>query len=562
MLVVESMTSRESRVYAFGPFRLDVEKRRVISQSGAVGLTPKAFDLLLALVEQKGRVVSKEALMRRVWADRFVEENNLAQTISALRKSLRENGDDANYVENIPKRGYRFAAQVETVGESALPGGAGLRRLAPRTRYARSTGDANIAYQVVGDGPIDLVFVMGWVSHLECFWQEPSFARFLSRLAGFSRLILLDKRGTGLSDRVAVDDLPTLEQRMTDVQAVMDAVGSERAALLGVSEGGPMCSLFAATYPERTTALAMIGTYAKRVRTADYPWAPTEGEREQFLERLEREWGTPVGIETRAPSRATDPEFRDWWAQYLRLGASPGAALALTRMNSEIDVRSVLPSIRVPTLVLHRTADACLPVEGGRYVASRIPNAKFVELDGEDHLPFVGDQDAILDEIEIFLTGARPERRVDTVLTTVLSVVFDGDGGEAHRAHVRRELALFRGTEVEFEGDRWLATFDGPARAIRCARAIADATHRLGLRVRVGLHTGECDVSGERLGGNTVHIADALARLAAPGEALVSHTVKNLVAGSGIEMDSRGERAFPGLPGEWHLFAAGRGAGR
>ena len=285
--------------------------------------------------------------------------------------------------------------------------------------YARS-GDVNIAYQVTGDAPLDLVFVMGWVSHLEYFWREPTFARFLLRLASFSRLILFDKRGTGLSDRVPINQLPTLEQRMDDVRAVMDAVGSERAALCGVSEGGPMCSLFAATYPEKTLALVMIGTYAKRIRDAEYPWGPTQEQREHFFDVMREQWGGPVGIDERAPSVADDPKFRDWWATYLRMGASPGAAVALTQMNAEIDVRNVLPSIRVPSLVIHRTDDQCLKVEEGRFVADRIPGAKFVELPGDDHLPFVGDQDAILDEVEEFLTGVRHPIEPDTVLATVM----------------------------------------------------------------------------------------------------------------------------------------------
>ena len=289
----------------------------------------------------------------------------------------------------------------------------------PETMYARS-GDVNIAYQVIGDAPSDLVFVMGWVSHLEYFWREPSFARFLLRLASFARLILFDKRGTGLSDRVPNNELPTLEQRMDDVRAVMDAVGSERAALCGVSEGGPMCSLFAATYPEKTLALVMIGTYAKRIRDDEYPWAPTTEQRQHFFEEIREQWGGPVGLEERAPSVADDPQFREWWATYLRMGASPGAALALTQMNAEIDVRQVLPSIRVPTLVIHRSEDQCLKVEEGRYVADRIPGAKYVELPGRDHLPFVGDQDAILDEVEEFLTGVRTRLSPIRVLATVL----------------------------------------------------------------------------------------------------------------------------------------------
>ena len=284
----------------------------------------------------------------------------------------------------------RFELPLLHLGREAASPHDYAHERAPETMYARS-GEVNIAYQVVGDAPLDLVFVMGWVSHMEYFWREPSFARFLRRLASFSRLILFDKRGTGLSDRVPVNRLPTLEQRMEDVRAVLDAVGSERAALCGVSEGGPMCSLFAATYPEKTSALVMLGTYAKRVRGEDYPWAPTPEERRHFFEEIRRDWGGPVGLEARAPSVARDPRFREWWATYLRMGASPGAALALTQMNAEIDVRQVLPSVRVPTLVIHRAEDQCLKVEEGRYVAARIPGARYVELPGRDHLPFVGD---------------------------------------------------------------------------------------------------------------------------------------------------------------------------
>ena len=383
--------------------------------------------------------------------------------------------DDAKaprFIETVHRRGYRFIAPVVPEHESppapalASPAPPAVEIpspveafAAPETHYARS-GDVNIAYQVVGDGPLDLVFVMGWVSHLEYFWKEPSFARFLSRLASFSRLILFDKRGTGLSDRVTA--LPTLEERMDDVRAVMEAVGSERAALLGVSEGGPMCSLFAATYPEKTSALVMIGTYAKRIWDPDYPWAPTLETRGRFFDEIRDHWGGPVGLEVRAPSMAADPAFRAWWSTYLRMGASPGAALRLTQMNSEIDVRRVLPLVRVPTLVLHRTDDRCLLVEEGRYVAERIPGAKFVELPGDDHLPFVGDQDAMLDEIEEFLTGSRHSIELDRVLATVMCgyVAASGRAATARErldrfyAHARKEHEWFRGRRIRHAARR------------------------------------------------------------------------------------------------------------
>ncbi|HEX8853741.1 MAG TPA: alpha/beta fold hydrolase, partial [Pyrinomonadaceae bacterium] len=538
----------------------------------------------------------------------FVEENNLSQNISHLRRALQNAGEDAPpYIETVPRRGYRFCAPVdvreggfvlhektrtrivieetdedEETDDSSTKAAANVDEGAaalsdefapelmrvPETKYARS-GELNIAYQTLGDAPLDLVFVMGWVSHLEYFWREPRFARFLRRLASFSRLIMFDKRGTGLSDRVPLVELPTLEQRMDDVRAVLDAVGSERAALCGVSEGGPLAALFAATYPEKTSALVMIGTYAKRIRAEDYPWAPTAAEREEFFEELREHWGGPVGIEERAPSLAADPSFRAWWAEYLRMGASPGAAVALTKMNAEIDVRHVLPSIRVPALVIHRAGDACLKVEEGRYVAAHIQGAKYVELSGEDHLPFVGDQDAVLEEIEEFLTGVRhaaaPERVLATVLFTHVADAHEraaalGDERwrellERFRAHVSREVAWFRGREMDATGAGPLATFDGPARAVRCACALSEYASRLGIEVRAGLHTGECDLlEGGRVGGVAVEIGREISQRAAPGEVLVSQTVRDLVAGSGLSFEERGAETFAAAHGLWQLY--------
>jgi pimeloyl-ACP methyl ester carboxylesterase/class 3 adenylate cyclase len=406
------------------------------------------------------------------------------------------------------------------------------------------------------------VFVMGWVSHIEYFWRQPAFAAFLNRLASFARLIVFDKRGTGLSDRVTA--LPTLEQRMDDVRAILDAVGSTKAALLGVSEGGPMCSLFAATYPEKTEALVMIGTYAKRVWEPAYPWAPTREERERFIEEIRDNWGGPVGIEVRAPSLADDPAFRDWWATYLRMGASPGAAIALTRMNAEIDVRGVLPTVMVPTLVLHRSADRCLLVEEGRYVASLVPHARFVELPGADHLPFVGDQDALLDEIEEFLTGARHSREPDRWLATVLSARVASNAGHGARsnpdqfdrfvAHVTKEAEWYRGTPPLLADHGVVVAFDGPARAIRCACALGSAAARFGMMLQSGLHTGECEGVGQQMRGRAVDVASQIAARAEAGEVLVSGPVLDLVAGSGIQADDNGLHQLDGNAGEWRLF--------
>ncbi len=435
----------------------------------------------------------------------------------------------------------------------------------PTVRYARS-GDVNIAYQVLGEGSIDLVFVMGWVSHLEMFWKEPSFAKFLKRLATFARLIIFDKRGTGLSDKVPIDQLPTLEQRMDDVRAVMEAVGSQRAVLCGISEGGPMCTLFAATYPEKTIALAMIGSYARRLWAPDYPWGPTDDHREHFFEEMRRDWGGPVGIDDRAPSMARDPQFRNWWASYLRMGASPGAALALTRMNAQIDIRPILSTVQVPTLVIHRTHDRCLLVEEGRFLASQIPGAKFVELPGDDHLPFVGDQDTILDEIEEFLTGVRHAPMIDRVLATVLFIQFEPHAGESHDAeqlsktdklfqsHVVREAELFKGRNVSFRKNAILITFDGPARAVRAGIAINQTARRLGISLRTGVHTGECDLVNEQVSGTAVELAELVARNCPGGETLVSNTVKDLVVGSGLQFEFHSTISIPSHQGELPLF--------
>ena len=413
--------------------------------------------------------------------------------------------------------------------------------------YARS-GNVNIAWQTLGDGPIDLVFVMGWVSHLEWFWKEPSFAAFLQRLATFSRVILFDKRGTGLSDKVPVQELPTLEQRMDDVRAVMEAANSQRAVLCGVSEGGPMCTLFAATYPEKTIALTMIGCYARRLWAEDYPWGPTAEQREVFLKDIERNWGGPLGIEDRAPNKSDDPEFRDWWSSYLRMGASPGAAVALTRMNAQIDVRPILSTIQVPTLVLHRTGDRCLRVEEGRYLASKIPAAKFVELPGDDHLPFVGDAAEILDEIEEFLTGMRHAHQLDHVLTTALCIHVESltasDSGESASSKferfasmVERELALFHGDNFTVNGNCLFLTFDGPARAVRAARAITGLAARSLIVVRCGVHTDICAIGGDQVRGPAIAISKALAEGTSDGEILVTGAVRDLVSGSGLEFD-------------------------
>jgi pimeloyl-ACP methyl ester carboxylesterase len=439
----------------------------------------------------------------------------------------------------------------------------------PETRYARS-GDVNIAYQVLGDGPLDLVLVLGWVQSFDPGWEIEPIRRFYERLASFSRLILFDKRGTGLSDRVALDDLPTLETRMDDMRAVMDAVGSERAAVLGHSEGGAMCALFAATYPERTQALVMVGSPARTRWAEDYPLGATDEELEEFERSIGESWGVDLIrllLRDMAPSIADDEELVQAHMRAAARAASPSAAAALTRMSAQIDVRHILPAIRVPTLVLHRSDE--ILADASRYVGERIPGAMVVELPGSDHMPWLGDQDRALDEIEEFLTGVRPHPALDRVLATVLFTDIVGstelavdlgdrrwrDLLERHNTLVRRELGRFRGRELNTAGDGFLATFDGPARAIACAASIRDEARVLGLQIRFGLHTGELELHGSDIRGIAVHTGARVVSKAGPGEVLASSTVKDLVAGSGLEFEDRGSHELKGVPGEWRLYA-------
>jgi class 3 adenylate cyclase len=431
----------------------------------------------------------------------------------------------------------------------------------PETHYAKS-GDVRIAYQVVGNGPLDLIFVPGFISNLDNNWDHSGVAHLYNRLVSFSRLILFDKRGTGLSDRDT--QIPTLEQRMDDVRAVLDAVGSKEAALFGISEGGAMAMLFAATYPQRVRSLVLYGTYAH------FPtWVLSNDKLEGFLSSVETNWGTGASINVFAPSVADDPQMRAWWGRFERHGASPSAVVALMRMNSEIDIRHVLPAIRVPTLVLHRCSDTRVNVGSGRDLSQNIPGAKYLELPGVDHALWVGDMDRIIDEIEVFITGTRVDYETERMLTTLLftdivasttRAVALGDKRwrellDQHDDFVRREITRMRGREVKTLGDGFLATFDGPARAVRCAVAITEAVRILGIEVRCGVHTGEIELKGEDIVGIAVNIAARVAAVAVGSQVLVSSTVRDLVAGSGLSFRDGGMHALKGIPDEIHLFA-------
>jgi pimeloyl-ACP methyl ester carboxylesterase len=435
----------------------------------------------------------------------------------------------------------------------------------PKTSYAKS-GDVNVAYQVLGDGPLDLVYVWGWISHLDFQWMDPTVAGFLRRLASFSRLIMFDKRGTGLSDPVG--SAPGFEERMDDIRAVMDAVGSERASLLGFSEGAALSALFAASHPERVTRLILYDSVAVGAMVAEALDASGVEQARTVRGTIDR-WGEGETMDWVAPSLGDSALQRRFWGMFERASMSPGMALSLWEVIAREDVRDVLPSIRVPTLVLHH-ADSPIPASQGRLMAELIPGARYVELPGRDHLPGAGDQEAIAGEVEEFLTGTRAGGRPDRVLATVLFTdIVDstkratelGDTAwrelrERHDALVRARLELFQGREVKQTGDGFLASFDGPARAIRCACSIGEELRELGVEIRAGLHTGECELIGDDLGGVAVHIAARVGAHAGSGEVLVSGTVKDLVMGSGIDLADRGAHELKGVPGEWRLFAA------
>lgn len=436
--------------------------------------------------------------------------------------------------------------------------------MTPETHFAENDG-VSIAYQVFGDGRQDLIYIPGWLSNLDIFWDEPRVARFLLSLAQFSRVIVIDRRGTGLSDRVAP---PTLEVQMDDVTAVMDAAGSMRAAFLGNSEGGSMCALFAATYPERTTALITVGGYAKWIKSDDYPYGTEREEAEQWFQQVEKEWGGPIAVEFTTPSLANDEKHRQWVAKAYRSSASKTDAIALLKMGADIDLRAVLPSINVPTLVLQAKEDLTTSLESGRDFASRIPNAKLVEINCRDHVPWGDCSEVITREIRTFLGEGERGHVTDRILTTVLftdivdSTQLANDFGdekwsdllEGHHAAVRRELEIFRGHEVKTTGDGFHATFDGPARAVQCANAIRQTTRRLGLSLRIGIHTGECEIRGDSLEGVAIHMAARVSGMAAGGDILVSRTVKDLVAGSGIEFEDYGTHSFKGIPDEQQIY--------
>jgi len=439
----------------------------------------------------------------------------------------------------------------------------------PKTNYTKS-GKLNIAYQVIGKGPINLVFVPGWVSNIDLMWDDPKMSDFLTKLTSFARLILFDKRGTGLSDRVS--EVSTLEERMDDISSVMDAVDCEKAVLFGHSEGGTVSALFAATYPQRTVALVTFGIFAKRKHAVDYPWAPKDEDRNSFYQTIEEEWGNAekMALEWIMPSMADNKDYYEWFTRYLCSAASPGAALSLARMNTEADITNILSSIKVPTLVLNRTGDKDAKIEEAKYIADRIPNAKFVELPGNDHLFWVGDSYSVIAEIEEFITGVRPNEVFDRVLSTILFTDIvsstthlsrQGDKKwmkvlDQHNQIVRNEINRFNGKEIKSTGDGFLATFDGPSKAIRCAASIREEVKRLNIEITAGIHIGECEIYDVNdIGGIAVHVAARVLSKAKRNQILITMTVKHLLGGTGLKFTDLGEVSLKGVEEEYSLYA-------
>ena len=439
-------------------------------------------------------------------------------------------------------------------------------------RYARN-GDVSLAYDVVGEGDRDILITFGWIGSFQSAWDVPAHARWMERLAGLGRVIVWDKRGTGLSERVPPDRLPTLEERMDDMRVVLDAAGSEQAVALGISEGASLSAVFAATHPDRATGLILLGGFARTLYDHDYDWAPTAETSTSFNERVGESWGDAAWmLRLWAPTLADDPVAQEQWNQMLVVGGTPSTAVAWLRMVQDTDVRHVLPAIRVPTLVLHRAEDRIVTVQHGRYLGEHIPGARYVELPGDDHLWWT-EGDDILDEVESFITGTTGAHPTDRVLATVMFTdIVDSttraaqlgdrrwrDLVEEHDKLVRSRLDRYRGREVKTLGDGFLATFDGPGRAIRCAAELRDSVRRLGLELRAGLHTGECEVSGDDISGIAVNIGARVGATAEANEVLVSQTVKDLVAGSGLDFQDRGEHELKGVPGSWRLYSVGAG---
>ena len=551
-------------IFRFDQYMVNTVTFEVFRAGQRLAVEPQVLDLLIFLLQNRHRIVEKDEILEVVWKGRLVSEATLSSRIKGVRQLIGDDGTAQRFVRTIHGRGFRFVHEVHIDGDAPSESSTATSlplttSPPPPTRYAKSE-DVHVAYHLFGTGPVELVLAPGFVSHIDNYWDEPCLNRWLTELGRIARVAMFDKRGTGLSDPVS--ELPGMDERMDDVRAVMDAAGFDRAVIMGISEGGSLAALFAASHPERSRGLILYGAFAKFSS-----WFPTEESLQALFDYIETDWGTGKSLPKFAPSAAGDPSFQQWWGKFERLGATPGAAIALMRMNSEIDISAILPTIQVPALVVHRSEDVLIDVEGGRSLARHIPGAEYVEFPGEDHLVCVGgNSNEILKSIEDFLTRLPADQTVDRTLATLLVAYFDASDADTERyppqtvdhrqrdRTLRLSFARFGGREVELNNDRFIVAFDAPARALNCARTVVREFRRFDISVRIGVHTGELQMAEEQISGLALRIASRIANFACGGEVIASRTVKDLVAGSGISFADFGDYDLPELAERWQLF--------
>lgn len=553
-------------IYIFDEFEIDTSAFEIRKHAEPLPVEPQVLDLLILLVKNHTKVLSRDELFSQIWAGKVVSDTTLSSCIKSVRKLLGDDGTQQRYIRTIHGRGFRFVGCIEVradtkiSSESAVSQSASLeaknttpiKPQRPATQYAKS-GDIHVAYQVFGAGSTNLVLAPGFVSHIDNYWDHPNVASWLTALGSFARVAMFDKRGTGLSDQVS--DLPGMDERMDDVRAVMDAAGFERAAIMGISEGGSLAALFAATHPKRCQALILYGSFS-----CFTSWFPTEESLQALFDYIETQWGTGSSLSMFAPTMGKDPAFTNWWGKYERLGANPGAAIALMRMNSKIDLTDILPSIRSPTLVIHRVDDVVIDVEGGLTLAANIPNAKYVELSGVDHIPWVGANTldipaAVRDFLSDADTFIPSERVLATILVMEIGKVDQGVRTDAWTEQkIKKHIEKYRGGELLKMEGHYVVTFDGPARALHCARDMVLSLKDEYQSMRIGLHTGEVEIIPSMVSGLAVQLAGGIAQAAMPLEVLVSRTVNDLVAGSGITLVEAETRTVDGMPEDWLFY--------
>jgi len=541
-------------IYVFGDYELDTTRFELSFAGRAIAVEPQVLELLIFLIDHRDRVVTRTELFDTIWKGRIVSDTTLSSRIKTVRKTIGDDDERQRLVKTIHGRGFRFTGDVTSRGDAGQrqPTDAGpVAPARPQTRYARA-GDVHIAYQTFGDGPGNLVLTPGFVSHIDNYWDDPLLADWLTGLGRIARVAMFDKRGTGLSDRVTA--LPGMDERMDDVRAVMDAAGFESAFIMGISEGGSLATLFAAHHPARCRGLILYGAFAQ----FRY-WYADAASLQQLFDYIESDWGTGASIAQFAPSLAGDARARDWWGRFERLGATPGAAIALMTMNSRIDISDVLPGIRVPCLVIHRKDDGLIDVGAGRELARRIPGADYLELPGNDHLPWVGDADRIVEAVREFLR--RPDRPVpdDRSFATLVLVRLGRIGKEARtsaEATIGHELLRSRAVHVEKRDGDFLAAFDGPTRALESAVLLSRLLSESRIAHRIGLHAGEIGIRSGKLHGVAIAVAADVCALARTGTVLVSRTVSDLVAGSDVRLEDRGEHHLPAIDRDWRLYQA------